>query len=64
MIKRFIIAFVLVVLVVGGLVGFNLFRDQAIEQFFANMPRPTVDGLDGDGRAGDLDARHRQPSAR
>ena len=42
MIKRFIIAFILVVLVVGGLVGFNLFRDQAIEQFFANMPRPAV----------------------
>lgn len=42
MIKRFIIAFILVVLVVGGLVGFNIFRDQAIEQFFANMPRPAV----------------------
>lgn len=38
MIKRFIIAFILVVLVVGGLVGFNIFRDRAIEQFFANMP--------------------------
>lgn len=42
MIKRFIIAFVLLVLVGGGLVGFNLFRDQAIEQFFANMPAPTL----------------------
>jgi membrane fusion protein (multidrug efflux system) len=42
MIKRFIIALVLVVLVCGGLIGFNLFRDNAIEQFFANMPRPTV----------------------
>ena len=40
MIKRFIIAFVLLVLVAGGLVGFNLFRDQAIQQFFANMPMP------------------------
>ncbi|MEQ1942029.1 efflux RND transporter periplasmic adaptor subunit [Mesorhizobium sp. VNQ89] len=38
MILRFIIAFVLVVLVCGGIVGFNMFRDQAIEQFFANMP--------------------------
>ncbi|MRX49948.1 efflux RND transporter periplasmic adaptor subunit [Paracoccus sp. S-4012] len=38
MVKRFVIALVLVVLVVGGLVGFNRFRAQAIEQFFANMP--------------------------
>ena len=40
MIKRFAIAFVLLVLVAGGLVGFNLFRDQAIKQFFANMQAP------------------------
>ena len=38
MIKRFIIAIVLLVLVVGGIVGFNMFRDNAIQQFFANMP--------------------------
>jgi membrane fusion protein (multidrug efflux system) len=38
MILRFLIAFVLVVLICGGIVGFNMFRDQAIEQFFANMP--------------------------
>ena len=42
MIKRFIIAFVLLVLIGGGIVGFNLFRDQAIKQFFASMPVPTV----------------------
>jgi len=42
MIKRFIIAFLLLAVVGGGLVGFNLFRDQAIEDFFANRPRPTV----------------------
>lgn len=42
MIKRFIIAAVLLILVAGGLIGFNMFRDQAIENFFANMPRPTV----------------------
>jgi len=40
LIKRFIIAIVLLVIVVGGIVGFNMFRDQAIEQFFANMPVP------------------------
>jgi membrane fusion protein (multidrug efflux system) len=40
MIKRFIIAFVLLVVVAGGLIGFNLFRDQAIQDFFANMPMP------------------------
>jgi len=38
MIKRFVIAFILLAIVVGGLVGFNIFRDRAIEQFFANMP--------------------------
>lgn len=38
MILRFVIAFVFVVLVCGGIVGFNMFRDQAIQDFFANMP--------------------------
>lgn len=42
MIKRFIIAFVLLVLVCGGIIGFNMFRDNAIEQFFANMPVATI----------------------
>src|SRR5690606_10217433 len=28
----------LLVIVVGGIVGFNMFRDQAIQNFFANMP--------------------------
>lgn len=42
MIKRFIIAFVLLVLVCGGIVGFNIFRDQAIQQYFAAMPMPTT----------------------
>ena len=42
MIKRFIIAFILLVVVVGGLVGFNLFRDKAIQDFFATMQRPPV----------------------
>lgn len=40
MIKRFIIAFILLVLVCGGIVGFNLFRDKAISDFFANMKAP------------------------
>lgn len=40
MIKRFIIAFILLVIVVGGIVGFNLFRDKAIKDFFAAMPAP------------------------
>ncbi len=38
MIKRFIIAFILLVVVCGGIVGFNLFRDKAIQDFFANKP--------------------------
>ena len=42
MIKRFIIAIILLVLVCGGLVGFNLFRDKAIQDFFATMQRPAV----------------------
>lgn len=35
---RFIIAIVALVIVGGGIIGFNIFRDNAIEQFFANMP--------------------------
>lgn len=42
MIKRFIIAAVLLILVIGGLVGFNIFRSKAIENYFAAMPRPTT----------------------
>ncbi|MBD1546162.1 efflux RND transporter periplasmic adaptor subunit [Roseibium aggregatum] len=42
MIKRFIIAIILIVLVCGGLVGFNLFKEQKIAEYFANRPRPTV----------------------
>ncbi|EHK53488.1 RND efflux membrane fusion protein precursor [Mesorhizobium alhagi CCNWXJ12-2] len=42
MIKRLLIAFILLVLVVGGIVGFNVFRDRAIEQYFANAPVAAV----------------------
>lgn len=42
MIKRFIIVFILLVIVVGGIVGFNIFRDNAIKQFFATMKPPAV----------------------
>jgi membrane fusion protein (multidrug efflux system) len=42
MILRFIIAFVLLVFVCGGIVGFNMLRDQGIKDYFANMPRPTL----------------------
>lgn len=38
MIVRFIIGLVFVILVCGGIVGFNMFRDQAVTQYFANMP--------------------------
>lgn len=38
MVKRFIIAIILLAIVAGGIIGFNIFRDQAIQQFFANMP--------------------------
>jgi len=41
-IKRFIIAFVLLVLVCGGIAGFNLFRDNAIKQYFATMKPPAA----------------------
>jgi len=33
---------VLVLVMAGGLIGFNLFRDKMIAGFFANMPQPTV----------------------
>jgi membrane fusion protein (multidrug efflux system) len=42
LIKRFIIAFVLLVLICGGIVGFNLFRDNAIKQYFATMKPPAA----------------------
>jgi membrane fusion protein (multidrug efflux system) len=42
MLKRFIIALVLVVLVCGGLIGFNVFRAQMIAGFFANQQMPAV----------------------
>ncbi len=40
MIKRLILAIIFLVIVVGGLVGFNLFRSQVIKDFFANMQQP------------------------
>ncbi|MBC2886617.1 efflux RND transporter periplasmic adaptor subunit [Ochrobactrum sp. CM-21-5] len=40
MIKRLILAIIFLVIVVGGLIGFNLFRTQAIKDFFANMQQP------------------------
>lgn len=42
MIKRFIIAIVLLVIVCGGIVGFNLFRANAIKQYFATMKQPAA----------------------
>lgn len=45
MLKRIAIVFVTLVLLVvlaGGLVGFNLFRDAKIAEFFANMPPKVV----------------------
>jgi membrane fusion protein, multidrug efflux system len=42
MIKRLIIAILLLGVISGGLVGFNLFRQQAIENFFATMQPPAV----------------------
>jgi membrane fusion protein (multidrug efflux system) len=38
MVKRLVIATLLLALVGGGLVGFNLFRDRMITQIFANLP--------------------------
>ena len=38
MVKRIVIAAVLLALVGGGLIGFNLFRDRMITQIFANLP--------------------------
>lgn len=42
MILRFIIAFVALVLVCGGIIGFNMFRDQAIQDYFATMKPPAA----------------------
>jgi membrane fusion protein, multidrug efflux system len=50
MIKRMVIAIVLLGVICGGLVGFNVFRQQAIEDFFATMQQPalTVSATDVD----------------
>jgi membrane fusion protein (multidrug efflux system) len=42
LIKRFIIVAILLILVVGGIVGFNMFRDKAIQDYFASAPVPAV----------------------
>lgn len=42
MIKRFIIAIILLVIVCGGIVGFNIFREGAIKQYFATMKPPAA----------------------
>lgn len=42
MIKRFIIAIFLLTLLSGGLVGFNLYREKAMEGFYSTMKRPPV----------------------
>lgn len=42
MIKRLVIAVILLALVAGGLVGFNLYRSKMITQFFATRPIPAV----------------------
>ncbi len=42
MIKRLVIAFIVLALIGVGIVGFNRFRDSAIEGFFANRTAPAV----------------------
>lgn len=42
MIKRLLLAIVFLAIVVGGIVGFNLFRSKMIADFFANMPQKTM----------------------
>ena len=42
MIKRLVIAVILLALVAGGLVGFNIMRSKGIAQFFASRPMPTM----------------------
>lgn len=42
MVKRFIIALVAVIVVCGGLIGFNMFRAKMIADYFAGMQVPAV----------------------
>lgn len=42
MVKRFIIAFILLVIIVGGIFGFNYMRDEGTKAFFASMPPPSA----------------------
>jgi len=53
MIKRLVLAVLFVGVVVGGIVGFNMFRDRMIAQFFAGMQPPpvTVSVIEAEPRA-------------
>ncbi len=42
MVKRFVVAAFLLVVVFGGIIGFNLFRDQAIKKVFSSGQIPPV----------------------
>ncbi|WP_136683242.1 efflux RND transporter periplasmic adaptor subunit [Falsirhodobacter xinxiangensis] len=53
MVKRLIIAVILLALVVGGIVGFNAFRAKAISDYFANMTPPPVPVAVEEARAGE-----------
>ena len=60
MTKRLIIAAVLLVVVCGGLIGFNLFRAKMIGDFFANRQMPSVAVSATEVRAEVLDAGDRR----
>lgn len=45
MIKRLILAIIFLVVVVGGLIGFNLFRSKMIKDFFCQYAAASADGF-------------------
>ncbi|MDH2326770.1 efflux RND transporter periplasmic adaptor subunit [Cereibacter sp. SYSU M97828] len=53
MVKRLVIAVVLLALIVGGIVGFNAFRAKAISDYFANMTPPPVPVAAEEAKAGE-----------
>ena len=63
MIWRLLLAIVLLGVIVGGIVGFNLFRDKMIAGYFAGMQPPPVTVSTTDGRARSPGSRGSTPSA-
>ena len=68
MIKRFVLAAILLILVFGGVIGFKLYKQAATREYLSNLPIPAVhvNGTVARGGFGSMEAsrrkRRRSPS--